>query len=89
MSQASGPDASGRQTTAQRLASEIREVEAAIALVRSGAATTVSLAGLRFAEPVVRELAAEAERDGIALEPVYWPEDSGCDVTVRRLDVDA
>ena len=87
MSQASGPDASGRQTTAQRLASEIREVEAAIALVRSGAATTVSLAGLRFAEPVVRELAAEAERDGIALEPVYWPEDSGCDVTVRRLDV--
>jgi hypothetical protein len=89
MSQANGPDASERQTTAQRLASEIREVQAAIALVRSGAATTVSLAGLRFAEPVVRELAAEAERDGIALVPIYWPEDAGCDVTVRRLDVDA
>ncbi len=89
MSRATGADASERQTTAQRLSSEIREVRAAIALVRSGAATTVSLAGLRFAEPVVRELTAEAERDGIALEPIYWPEDAGCDVTVRRLDVDA
>lgn len=86
MSQANGPDASERQTTAQRLASEIREVQAAIALVRSGAATTVSLAGLRFAEPVVRELAAEAKLDGIVLEPIYWPEDAGCDVTVRRFD---
>ncbi len=89
MQQRNVPDASDRQTTAQRLASELREMEAAIALVRSGAATTVMLAGLRFAEPVLRELAAQARRDGVALEPSYWPEDAGCDVTVRRLDVDA
>jgi len=89
MPQSNGPEVPGEGTTAHRLASELREVEAAIALVRSGAATTVSLAGLRFAEPVLRELAAQAERDGIALVPIYWPEDAGCDVTVRRLDVDA
>jgi sirohydrochlorin ferrochelatase len=89
MPQSNGPEVPGEGTTAQRLASEMREVQAAIALVRSGAATTVSLAGLRFAEPVLRELAAQAERDGIALVPIYWPEDAGCDVTVRRLDVDA
>jgi len=89
MPQQNGPEVSGELTTAHRLATELREVEAAIALVRSGVATTVSLAGLRFAEPVLRELAAQAERDGIALEPIYWPEDAGCDVTVRRLHVDA
>jgi len=89
MPQVNGSEAFGDRTTADRLASELREVEAAIALVRSGAATTVSLAGLRFAEPVLRELAEQAERDGIVVEPIYWPEDAGCDVTVRRLDVDA
>jgi hypothetical protein len=88
MPQANGSEVSGGRSTADRLASELREVEAAIALIRSGAATTVSLAGLRFAEPVLRELAEQAQRDGIALEPIYWPEDAGCDVTVRRLDVD-
>jgi hypothetical protein len=23
------------------------------------------------------------------LDPLYWPEDAGCDVTVRRIDVEA
>lgn len=89
MPPANGPDASDMGTTAHRLAGEIRDVEAAIALVRSGAASRVTLAGLRFAEPVLQRLGAQARREGIALDPLYWPEDAGCDVVVRRIDVDA
>lgn len=89
MPQPSGPDASDGWTTAHHLAREVRDVESAIALVRSGAASRVTLTGLRFAEAVVRRLGAEAQREGIALDPLYWPEDAGCDVTVRRTDVDA
>ena len=89
MPTASGPDAFGGRTTAERLVSEVRDVESAIAMVRSGSASRVTLTGLRFAEAVLGELAADAQREGITLEPVYWPEDAGCDVVVRRIDVDA
>ena len=89
MPTASGPDAFGGRTTAERLAGEVRDVESAIAMVHSRGASRVTLTGLRFAETVLRELAADARREGIALEPIYWPEDAGCDVVVRRIDVDA
>ena len=89
MSQASRPDVSDGQTTAQRLAIEVHHVEAAIELVRLGAATRVTMSGLRFAEAVIERLRDEAGRAGVVLDPLYWPEDSGCDVTVRRIDVEA
>lgn len=89
MPMVSGHDSSGGRTTAERLVGEVRDVESAIAMVRSGVASRVSLTGLRFAEAVLRELAADARREGIAVEPIYWPEDAGCDVVVRRIDVDA
>lgn len=76
-------------TTAERLEREVRDVEAAIELVRSGTASRVTLAGLRFAEAVVPRLAEAVKGEGIALDPIWWPEDSGCDITVRRIDVDA
>jgi hypothetical protein len=88
MPQASRDDVSDGRTTAQRLASELHDVEAAIALVRSGAATRVSLTGLRFGEAVIERLRDEADRAGVALDPLYWPEDAGCDLTVSRIDVD-
>jgi hypothetical protein len=89
MPHVSGPGAFGDGTTTDRLVGEVREVESAIALVRSGAATRVTLTGLRFAEAVLRQLSPEAEREGVALDPLYWADDSGCDVVVRRTDVDA
>lgn len=89
MSQASGPDVSGGRTTAHRLAIELHDVEAAIELVRGGAATRVTMSGLRFAEAVIERLRDEADRAGVVLDPVYWPEDAGCDLTVRRIDVEA
>jgi hypothetical protein len=46
------------------------------------------VAGLRFGEQIVARLQAEAAAVGVRLEPLYWPEDAGCDVTVRRSDVE-
>jgi hypothetical protein len=89
MSQASGPGVSNGEATAHRLAIELHDVEAAIELVRSGVATRVTMGGLRFAEAVMKRLRDEADRAGVVLDPLYWPEDAGCDVTVRRIDVEA
>jgi hypothetical protein len=72
--------------TQRRLASEITEVESAIALVASGSASGVTLSGLRFGEQVMQRFQAEAAARGVVLEPIFWPEDEGCDLTVRRID---
>jgi hypothetical protein len=47
------------------------------------------MGGLRFAEAVMERLRDEADRAGVVLDPLYWPEDAGCDVDVRRKDVEA
>jgi hypothetical protein len=80
------PDLAGPLETQRRLASEITEVESAIALVASGSASTVTLSGLRFGEQVTQRFLAEAAARGVVLDPILWPEDDGCDLTVRRID---
>jgi hypothetical protein len=76
----------GPDETRGRLISEVVEVEAAIALVASGSASSVTVSGLRFGEQVARRFRAEAAAKGIRLEPILWPEDAGCDLVVRRID---
>ena len=72
--------------TRRRLTSEVAEVEGAIELVASGAASRITLSGLRFGEQVARRFRAEAGAKGVHLEPILWPEDAGCDLIVRRID---
>ena len=72
--------------TERRLASEVAEVEGAIALVASGAASRVTLTGLRFGEPVMARFLKTAAVAGLVLEPIPWPEDAGCDLIIRRND---
>ncbi|HEY1168018.1 MAG TPA: hypothetical protein VGE81_03405 [Candidatus Limnocylindrales bacterium] len=74
------------EETRRRLASEVTEVESAIALVASGAASRVTLSGLRFGEQLARRFGAEARARGVRLEPILWPEDVGCDLIVRKID---
>lgn len=74
------------EETHRRLASEISEVESAIALVASGAASRITLTGLKFGEQLARRFSGEAHRRGLHLEPIPWPEDAGCDLIVRRID---
>jgi len=74
------------EETRRRLTSEVAEVESAIALVASGQASSVTLTGLKFGEQLARRFHAEARLMGLRLEPLPWPEDAGCDLTVRRID---
>jgi hypothetical protein len=74
------------EETRRRLTSEVAEVEGAIALVASGAASRITLSGLKFGEQVARRFRAEAGAKGIRVEPLPWPEDAGCDLIVRRID---
>jgi len=71
---------------AHELDRELGEVEAAIALVRSGVAAEVSVTNLRFGEEVLRQIRARGADHGVLLEPIPWPEDAGCDIDVRRID---
>jgi hypothetical protein len=75
-----------RDDTERRLDVELGDVRAAIALVARGAATRVTVGGLRFGEQVVALLRAEARAKGVVLDPNYWFEDSGCDVIARVAD---
>jgi len=70
---------------AERLASEVADVGAAIALVRSGVATTITLTSLRFAQQLSDSLAAAAAAQGVRLEASFWPEDDLGDLLVSRI----
>jgi type IV pilus biogenesis protein CpaD/CtpE len=74
------------EETRRRLTSEVAEVESAIELVASGAASRITLSGLKFGEQLAQRFNAAAAARGIHLEPLPWPEDAGCDLIVRRID---
>ena len=69
---------------AQYLSHEIAEVEAAIELVVTGGATSVSLAGRSHGEAVAAALRDTAASKGVVVEPIWGWEEDGCDVVVRR-----
>jgi hypothetical protein len=66
----------------ERLAGELAEVEASIVLVSSGVASRVTLTGLRFGQPIVDRLSADAANRGVDVEASFWPEDDVADVSV-------
>ena len=80
------PDGHAPGLIAKEVDRELAEVEAAIALVRSGGATEVSVTNLRFGEEVLRQVRARGADRGVRLEALPWPEDTGCDIDVRRID---
>jgi hypothetical protein len=74
------------EETRRRLTSEVGEVESAIALVASGSASRITLTGLRFGEALADRFGVDAQLKGVLLETLPWPDDTGCDLTVRRID---
>jgi hypothetical protein len=79
-------EGSVRQVTERHLEREYCEIEAAIALVRSGRVSVVSLTGLHFGEAVLRRIHAAGGDWGVTIDPRWWPDDAGCDVVVRAGD---
>jgi hypothetical protein len=75
-----------RQVTERHLEREYAEIEAAIALVRSGRASVVSISGLHFGEAVLHRIHAAGGDWGVTVDPQWWPDDAGCDIVVRALD---
>ncbi len=66
----------------ERLASEVADVRASIALVHSGVATSVTLTGLRFGRQLAQSLRNAATRQGVTLEASFWPEEDSGDLRV-------
>jgi hypothetical protein len=75
------PDA---ELAAERLAGEVADVEASIALVASGVATSITLTSLRFGQQLAASLKAHAARQGADVEASFWPEDDRCDLHISR-----
>jgi hypothetical protein len=74
----------GLDPTAERLASEIADVRASIALVSSGVASNITLTGLRFSQQLAESLAEAAARQGVHLEASFWPDDDLGDLHIGR-----
>jgi hypothetical protein len=77
---------SGSGPVERELERELAEVETAIALVRSGGAREVTVANLTFGEEVLAQIRLCGADRGVHLEPIPWPEDTGADIVVRRID---
>jgi hypothetical protein len=69
-----------------QLRGEIDDVRAAIALVARGTSTRVTISGLASGQQLLAQLEPEARRARVALIPLWWPDDAGCDLTVCRVD---
>ena len=69
-----------------QLAGEYRQVATAVALVARQPGTRVVVAGLRFGEQLLTACASLAADSEVLLEPLWWPDDAGCDLLVRSAD---
>jgi hypothetical protein len=69
----------------ERLASEVADVRASIAMIRSGVATNITLTGLRFSQQLAERLGAAAAAQGVLLEASFWPEEENGDLHVTTL----
>jgi hypothetical protein len=64
---------------------ELLEVDAAVALVRSGMARVVTIANLRHADEVLERLRARETDDSVELAPRAVPGQAGGELEVRLL----
>ena len=79
-------DPQTQSPTERHLEQEMAEVEAAIELVLTGSATSVSLAGLSHGGALADALRDTAAQKGVVVEPIWGWEEDRCDLVVRRRD---
>jgi hypothetical protein len=72
-----------QQTAAElpHIGEALVSIRAAIDVVTSGAATRVTVHAIAGEQilPAARALARAA---GVAIEPIWWPDDAGCDIVI-------
>lgn len=64
---------------------EVALVEGAIDLVASGGALSTMVVGLRLTDAVIAIVEPHAVRLGIAIEPIWGPDENTGDVRITRL----
>jgi hypothetical protein len=72
--------------TRRSIERELDLVAVAIRMVAGGGAPGVTLVGLEFGPAVLEGSARAAHNAGVALEPLWLPDDSRCDIRVHRRD---
>ena len=63
---------------------EVELVTSAINLVASGGASSTMVIGLRLTDAVIEIVQPLAAQRGVVVEPLWGPDETTCDVRVRR-----
>ncbi len=63
---------------------ETELVTSAMTLVATGGASSATVVGLRLGEAVIAIVAPQAATRGLRLEPLWGPDEAGCDIRVVR-----
>jgi len=74
----------GLDQAAERLASEMADVEASISLVADGAVSSMTLTQMRFGQQLAGHFGPIADRMHVRLETSFVDEGSTCDIHVFR-----
>ena len=69
--------------TKRSIERELDLVAGAIRMVAGRGAPAVTLAGLDFGQAVLDGSAAAALAAGVIIEPLWHPDESGCDIRIR------
>ncbi|HEY7826928.1 MAG TPA: hypothetical protein VIB99_01765 [Candidatus Limnocylindrales bacterium] len=72
-----------RDLTERSIEREMDLVAGAIGMVAAGAAPAVTLVGLDFGPAVASASAAAATAAGVLLEPLWLPDEAGCDIRIQ------
>jgi hypothetical protein len=74
-----------RDLTERSIEREMDLVADAIRMVAAGAAPAVTLVGLDFGPAVATASAAAATAAGVVLEPLWLPDEAGCDIRIHSV----
>jgi hypothetical protein len=77
------------ELTRRSIEREMDLVDGAIRMVGGGGAPAVTLIGLDFGPAVLTASTAAAQAAGVVLEALWLPDESGCDIRIRRMGPEA
>jgi hypothetical protein len=72
--------------TRRSIERELDLVAGAISMVAGHATPAITLVGLDFGPAVLATSEQQAREQGVVLEPLWRPDDTGCDIRVHSLE---
>jgi hypothetical protein len=77
------PDGGEVDDAVTPIGAALMSLRAGIAVVKSGAARQVVINGV-IGQALLPAARALARREGVVIEPAWWPDHRGCDIVIRR-----